>query len=107
MAISIATEDLVADLHALVGEMEALLEEGGANLKERLGQAGAALESDLAHAKQRLAELQREAGGRVRRTARYVERYVHDNPWQVGGAGLATGLLIGFALGLAVGVRRT
>src|SRR3954464_12346515 len=107
MAISIATEDLVPDLRALVGEMEALLEEGGANLKERRGQAGAALESDLTQSKQRLAELQRDARGRVRRTARYVERYARDNPWQGSGAGLATGLLIGFALGLAVGVRRT
>jgi ElaB/YqjD/DUF883 family membrane-anchored ribosome-binding protein len=94
-------------LQALVAEMEALLEAGGANLKERLGKAGGALESDLTHAKQRLTELQRDARGRVRRTARYVARYARDNPWQVSGAGLATGLLIGFALGLAVGVRRT
>jgi len=106
MAVNIATEDLMADLRALVAEMEALLEEGGANLKERLGEAGAALESDLANAKQRLAELQRHARGRVRRTARSVDRYARDNPWQMSGASLAVGLLVGLALGLAVGARQ-
>ena len=106
MAVNIATEDLVADLRALVAEMEGLLEEGGAKLKERLGEAGATLESDLAQAKQRLAELQRDARGRVRRTARHVDRYARDNPWQVSGASLTVGLLIGLALGLTVAGRQ-
>jgi ElaB/YqjD/DUF883 family membrane-anchored ribosome-binding protein len=106
MVVNITTEDLMADLRALVAEMEALLEEGGANLKERLGEAGAALESDLAHAKQRLADLQRGARSRVRQTARYVDRYARHNPWQMSGATLAVGLLIGLAIGLAAGARQ-
>jgi ElaB/YqjD/DUF883 family membrane-anchored ribosome-binding protein len=106
MAITVATEDLMADLRALVAEMEALLQEGGAKLKERLGEAGSALESDLAHAKKRLADLQRDARVTVRRTARSVDRYAHDNPWQMTGASLATGLLLGLALGLVISGRR-
>lgn len=105
MAVNIATEDLMADLRALVSEMETLLHEGGAKLKEQLGDAGSALEADLAHAKRRLAELQRQAGWRVRRSARSVDRYAHDNPWQMTGASLATGLLLGLALGLAISRR--
>ena len=50
MAAPIDTDDLTHDLRALVAEMEALLQEGGAKLKERLGDAGASLESDLAQA---------------------------------------------------------
>jgi ElaB/YqjD/DUF883 family membrane-anchored ribosome-binding protein len=106
MAMKIATEDLMHDLRALVAEMEELLQEGGTKLKERLGEAGSALESDLAHAKKRLAELQRDAGRGMRRTARSMDRYAHDNPWQLTGASLATGLLLGLALGLAIGTRR-
>lgn len=106
MAALIDTDDLTHDLRALVAEMEALLQEGGAKLKERLGDAGAALESDLAQAKKRLVQLQGDATRRVRRTARYVDRYAHDNPWQMTGASLATGLLLGLAIGLAVTARR-
>jgi ElaB/YqjD/DUF883 family membrane-anchored ribosome-binding protein len=105
MAVSIATEDLMADLRALVSEMETLLREGGARLKDELGEAGLALEAHLAQAKRRLAELQRDGSRRVRRTARSVDRYAHDNPWQMTGASLATGLLLGLALGLAISRR--
>jgi ElaB/YqjD/DUF883 family membrane-anchored ribosome-binding protein len=106
MAIQVRIEDLMHDLRALVAEMEALMLEGGAKLKERLGDAGSALESDLAQAKKRLAELQRDASRGIRRTARSMDRYAHDNPWQMTGASLATGLLVGLALGLAIGTRR-
>ena len=106
MAINIATEDLMMDLRALVSEMETLLQEGGAKLKDQLGDAGAGLETHLAQARARLAELQRDAGWRVRRTARSVDRYARANPWQMTGASLATGLLIGLALGLAISMRR-
>jgi ElaB/YqjD/DUF883 family membrane-anchored ribosome-binding protein len=105
MAANIATEDLMADLRALVSEMETLLREGGARLKDELGDAGSALEAHLAQAKRRLAELQRDGSRRVRRTARSVDRYAHDNPWQMTGASLATGLLLGLALGLAISRR--
>jgi ElaB/YqjD/DUF883 family membrane-anchored ribosome-binding protein len=105
MPINIATEDLLADLRALVSEMETLLHEGGARLKDQLGDAGSAFESHLAHAKGRLAEWQRVGGRRVRRTARSVDRYAHANPWQMSGASLATGLLLGLALGLAISRR--
>jgi len=106
MAINIATEQLSTDLRTLVEEMEALLQEGGARLKEQLGDAGAALETHLTQAKKRLDELERAAGRRVRRTARSVDRYAHDNPWQMTGASLATGLLLGLAIGLAIAARR-
>ena|SRR5690242_11747350 len=105
MAMPIATEDLMADLRALVSEMEALLREGGTKLKERLGEAGGALEANLADAKSRLDVLERAAHTRLRRGARYVDRYAHDNPWHMTGAGFATGLVLGLALGLALAAR--
>jgi len=106
MAMHIGTEDLMADLRALVSEMEALLKEGGTRLKERLGEAGSALEADLVQAKSRLTELEHDARKRLRHTIRSVDRYARDNPWQMSGASLATGLLLGLALGLAIAARR-
>jgi ElaB/YqjD/DUF883 family membrane-anchored ribosome-binding protein len=105
MAIHAATEDLMADLRALVAEMESLLQEGGDALKERLGDAGHTLEADLAQARERLASLQRHTGARLRRAAGYVERYARDKPWQTNAASLGVGLVIGLALGLALGGR--
>jgi ElaB/YqjD/DUF883 family membrane-anchored ribosome-binding protein len=102
MAMHVATEDLTADLRALVAEMEALLQEGGDALKERLGEAGDTLEADLAQARKRLASLQRHTGARLRRAAGYVERYARDKPWQTNAASLGLGLVLGLALGLAV-----
>lgn len=107
MATRVETEDLMADLRALVFEMEALLREGGTKLKERLGDTGSALEGNLADAKSRLSELEREARTRLRHTARNVDRYAHDNPWHMTGAGFATGLLLGLALGVAIAPRDT
>jgi ElaB/YqjD/DUF883 family membrane-anchored ribosome-binding protein len=106
MAVPIDTDDLTHDLHALVADMEALLQEGGDKLKESLGDVGASLESNLAQAKRRLIELQGDTNRRLRRTARYVDRYAHDNPWQITGASLASGLLLGLAIGLAVSALR-
>jgi ElaB/YqjD/DUF883 family membrane-anchored ribosome-binding protein len=105
MAVNIATEDLIADLRTLVSEMETLLHEGGVRLKDQLGDAGAALEAHLAQAKRRLAKLQRDGSWRVRHTARSVDRYAHDNPWQMTGASFATGLVLGLVLGLAISRR--
>ena len=106
MPPEISTENLVTTLEKLVTAMESLLAEGGSRVKERLGDAGSALESHLRHAKTQLEQLEHGASRRLRRTARSVDRYAHDNPWRVGGASILTGVVLGIAIGLALGSRR-
>jgi ElaB/YqjD/DUF883 family membrane-anchored ribosome-binding protein len=106
MPPEISTEALVGELQKLVSDMEALLAEGGSKVKDRLSDAGNALESHLRHAKTQLEHLQHGAGRKLRRTARSVDRYAHDNPWQLGGASIVTGVVLGIAIGLALGSRR-
>ena len=105
MALDVSANRLVTDLRTLVLEMEGLLQEGGNKLKERLGDAGAGLESHLEHAKKRLLQLEREAYGNVAHTARSVHRYARRNPWQLGAASLVTGLVLGVAIGMAIASR--
>jgi ElaB/YqjD/DUF883 family membrane-anchored ribosome-binding protein len=106
MPPEISTENLVTTLQKLVSAMESLLAEGGNKVKERLGDAGSTLESHLRHAKTQLEQLEYGASRRLRRTARTVDRYAHDNPWQLGGASILTGVVLGIAIGLALGSRR-
>jgi ElaB/YqjD/DUF883 family membrane-anchored ribosome-binding protein len=106
MALDFSTDQVVADLRTLVSEMEALLAEGGSKVKDRLGDAGAGLESRLRHAKARLARVEHEAGRKFRRAAQSADRYAHDSPWQVGGASLLTGIVLGIVIGLTLGSRR-
>jgi ElaB/YqjD/DUF883 family membrane-anchored ribosome-binding protein len=106
MPPEISTEQLVADLHQLTSDMELLLSEGGSIVKDRLGDASSALESRLRHAKSRLDHLGRNTGRKLKRTARNVDRYAHDNPWQLGGASIVTGVVLGIVIGLALASRR-
>lgn len=106
MPPEISTEQLVADLHQLTSDMELLLSEGGSIVKDRLGDAGSALESRLRHAKSRLDHLGRDTSRKLKRTARNVDRYAHDNPWQLGGASIVTGVVLGIVIGLALASRR-
>jgi ElaB/YqjD/DUF883 family membrane-anchored ribosome-binding protein len=105
MALDLSADDAVADLRKLVAEMETLLEEGGSKAKDRLGDAGSAIESRLQRAKKRLQELERDAARGLKRTARAADRYARSNPWQLGGAGLLTGIVVGIVIGLALGSR--
>jgi ElaB/YqjD/DUF883 family membrane-anchored ribosome-binding protein len=106
MPPEISTDQLVADLRKLTSDMELLLAEGGSIVKDRLGDASSALESRLRRAKSRLEHLGRHTSRRLKRTARDVDRYAHDNPWQLGGASIVTGVVLGIVIGLALASRR-
>lgn len=106
MPLELSTDQLVADLRKLTSDMELLLAEGGSKVKDRLGDAGSALESRLRHAKSQLEHLERGTSRKLKRTARSVDRYAHDNPWQLGGASIVTGVVLGIVIGLALASRR-
>jgi ElaB/YqjD/DUF883 family membrane-anchored ribosome-binding protein len=106
MAMDFSTDQVVADLRALVSQMEGLLAEGGSKVRDRLGEASAGLESHLRDAKARLARVEHQASRKLRRAARWGDRYAHDSPWQVSGASLLTGIVIGIVIGWTLGSRQ-
>ena len=95
-------ERVVKELRRVVADAEGLLEAGG----DHLGAARGAVEERLAHARDRLAEIEREVARRGRRAVREVDRYAHEHPWQVAGIGLAAALAIVLVALLVVESRR-
>lgn len=95
-------ERVVQELRRVVDDAGALLEAGG----ESLGKARGAVASRLAHARDLLVDIEREAAYRGRRTAREVDRYAHEHPWQLTGIGLALGVALALAAWLIAESRR-
>jgi len=93
---------VIKDMKRVVANAETLLEAGG----EKLGDARGAVVERLEAARDRLADLEDDLARGVRRSARKVDHYAHDNPWQFSGMALAVGIIIGTVLGLAAGSRR-
>jgi ElaB/YqjD/DUF883 family membrane-anchored ribosome-binding protein len=57
------------------------------------------IDSKLAIARELAAEKSRVAARKAREAARAADVYAHDEPWQVAGAALAVGVLVGLLLG--------
>ena len=83
-------ERVVKELRRVVADAEGLLDAGG----DQLGAARGAAGERLAHARDRLVDVEREVARRSRRAVREVDRYAHEHPWQVAGIGLAAALAI-------------
>ena len=105
MSPDVHIERLTSNLRELVTQAEALLAEGGGRLSEHLGEAGSALQEHLRHARQQLERAEGDASRRLRRGVRWARHYARRHPWQLGGAGVVTGLLVGIAIGLVLGSR--
>lgn len=95
-------ERVTQALRRVVADAAALLEAGG----ERLGEARGAAASRLAHARDRLVDIEREAAYRARRAARAADRHAHEHPWQVAGIGIALAVAVALAACLIVESRR-
>jgi ElaB/YqjD/DUF883 family membrane-anchored ribosome-binding protein len=94
-------ERVTRELRRVLTDAEALLEAGG----ERLGEARGAAATRLSRARDRLADIEREAAYRARRAARETDRYAHEHPWQVAGIGMALGVALALAACLIVESR--
>lgn len=95
-------EALLRDMRQVVAQTQALLEAGG----DRVGKTRDAVTAHLEAAKVSLMALERDLERGARRTMRRADHYAQDNPWQVAGAALIVGLVLGMALGIGAGRRR-
>lgn len=95
-------EELRGELRRVVSAAEALLEAGG----DRLDDTREALAERVRDARLRLRDLEHEVAYRTRRTARDVDRYAHEHPWQVAGIGVALATAAALAAWLLLDSRR-
>jgi ElaB/YqjD/DUF883 family membrane-anchored ribosome-binding protein len=94
----VTTEQLVADLKAVMRDAEALLKATSTQTGERIQEVRARAEQTLEQARARLTEVEEEALRRAREVADATEGYVRENPWQSVGIAAGVGLLLGLLL---------
>jgi ElaB/YqjD/DUF883 family membrane-anchored ribosome-binding protein len=89
---------LVADLKAVIADAEELLRvtagqagEGASELRERV-------QTRLAHARERLADLQHTAIEKARAAGHAADDFVHENPWKSIGLAACVGLVVGLLI---------
>lgn len=85
-------EDLAEDVKAVLSDAELASKEEVIKLKQRM-------DSKLTVVRALAAEKSRVAAQKAKEAARTANVYAHDEPWQIAGAALAVGVLVGLVLG--------
>jgi ElaB/YqjD/DUF883 family membrane-anchored ribosome-binding protein len=93
--ISVARDQLAADMKAVIADAEDLLKATADTAGERVGAARARAEKTLRAAKAKLAELDGAIVDRAKHAAHATDEYVHEHPWGAIGIAAAAGLLVG------------
>lgn len=108
MAESISKEKdkLLQDFNDVVTDAEQLLKAVASAGGDKAHALRADVEESLQSARERLAELQREALAQTRAMARSTDAYVHANPWRAIGVAAAVATAVGLLLGLLVNRSR-
>lgn len=101
-----STDKLVADFNSVIADTEELLKSVAASGGDKAGAMRAGVERRLDTAKQRLRELQDTALERGREAVRAGDEYVHENPWQSIGVGVAVAAIAGIFIGMLLSNRR-
>ena len=94
-----SSQQLAADLKAVVNDAEALLKESVGSAGTQITAARARLERSLQSARAQLATVEEAVVAKSKAAADATDRYVHENPWQTIGVAAAIGILLGMLLG--------
>lgn len=92
---------LIADLHAVVEDAEALLKATSAEGGEKIEDLRTRVEQSVRQARERIAHAETETLEQARKAAAAAESHVHEKPWQ--SVAIAAG--VGFVLGLLTNRR--
>ena len=96
---SISSQQLTADLKAVVNDAEALLKATAGDAGTKLGGVRDRLEESLKVTRARVAEMEDAVIEQTRAAAKATDQYVHENPWPSMGIAAAAGLLLGVLIG--------
>ena len=95
----ITKEQLIDDFKVVAADAEALLKATANQGGEKLAEVRAKAEESLRIVKARMAEAQEALLVKTRAAAKATDVYVHENPWNAIGVGVAVGLVIGLLIG--------
>ena len=85
------TARLMADVKAVVSDIEAITKAGGAD-------AAAQVSSKLAQLKEKVLVAEQLVLDKAKASAKAVDGYGHENPWKSVGIGAGVGVLIGLLI---------
>ncbi len=92
------TAKAVNDVQDTLRETEELLEQISSSTSEQAASLYARIAENLSHTKNKLIDLETVAVEKAKRAAKVTDNYVHENPWQSVGIGVAVGVLVGMLI---------
>lgn len=93
------SEQLAADLKAVISDAEALLKLTAGDTGSKLSGVRDKLEESLRATRERVAEIEDAVVAQARAAAEAADDYVHENPWPSVGIAAALGLVLGVLIG--------
>lgn len=96
---AVSSQQLTADLKAIVNDAEALLKATAGDAGDKLGGVRDRLEESVKVTRARMVEMEEALVAQTRAAARATDQYVHDNPWPSIGIAAAAGLVVGVLIG--------
>ncbi len=93
-----ATEKLVNDLKALVGDAEELFKITASQAGEKVSVARQKVEQSLVEGKKALAEAEKVLVKKSKECAEIADDYVRENPWSAVGIAASVGLVLGLLI---------
>ena len=94
-----ADDRMAQHLRTLADEAEALLKDSARISGEKVDATRARLRGELTHLRERLTELEAQAGTQLKHAAHRTDEVVHAHPYTAMGAAAASGLLAGLLIG--------
>lgn len=96
---TVSSQQLTADLKAVVNDAEALLKATAGDAGNKLSGVRDRLEESLKVTRARVAEMEDAVIAQTKAAAKATDQYVHENPWPSMGIAAAAGLLLGILIG--------
>ena len=93
------SQQLTADLKAVVNDAEALLKATAGDASARMSGVRDRLEESVKATRARIAEMEDAVVAQTKAAAEATDQYVHENPWPAIGIAAAAGLVVGVLLG--------
>lgn len=96
---AVTKQKLIADFKVVIADAEELLRATAQDASEKAVAARARIETHLADAKAKLANLEEAVAVRAKQAADATDQYVRANPWKAVGIAAGVGVLLGMLIG--------
>jgi ElaB/YqjD/DUF883 family membrane-anchored ribosome-binding protein len=96
----VARERLVSDVRSVLTDTEEIVQAATSESKEKVASLRPRVDASLQRARTRLREIESAVEARARESARQVDLYAHEHPWQTAGVAAAIGAAVGAVVAL-------